>query len=96
MGVTHTVDYKCHNRGVITELILHKHTCINRKVGVLDAVYSVMFYLVRCLWPVCRAMLQSNWQKAVELILKPRGGGRKMSLSYVQTNNKQTNMPYYL
>ena len=36
MGVTNTVDYKCHNRGVITELILHKHTCINRKVGVLD------------------------------------------------------------
>ena len=36
MGVTITVDYKCHNRGVITELILHKHTCINRKVGVLD------------------------------------------------------------
>ena len=36
MGVTNTVDYKCHNRGVITELILHKHTCINRKIGVLD------------------------------------------------------------
>ena len=36
MGVANTVDYKCHNRGVITELILHKHTCINRKVGVLD------------------------------------------------------------
>ena len=36
MGVTNTVDYKCHNRGVITELILHKHTCINRMVGVLD------------------------------------------------------------
>ena len=36
MGVTNTFDYKCHNRGIITELILHKHTCINRKVGVLD------------------------------------------------------------
>jgi len=68
----------------------------NRYISFTNGVYSVMFYLVRCLWPVCRAMLQSNWQKAVELILKPRGGGRAMSLSYVQTNKKQINMPYYL
>ena len=43
MGVTNTVDYKCHNRGVITELILHKHTCINRMVGVLDPPNKILY-----------------------------------------------------
>ena len=43
MGVTNTVDYKCHNRGVITELILHKHTCINRKVGVLYPPNKILY-----------------------------------------------------
>ena len=43
MGVTNTVDYKCHKRGVITELILHKHTCINRKVGILDPPNKILY-----------------------------------------------------
>ena len=36
IGVTITIGYKCHSRGVITKLISHTHTCTNRKAGVLD------------------------------------------------------------
>ena len=42
IGVTITIGYKCHSRGVITKLI-SLHTCTNRKAGVLDSPSKIVY-----------------------------------------------------
>ena len=48
IGVTITIGYKCHSRGVITKLISHTHTCTNRKAGVhlmaTDRRYPLVYH----------------------------------------------------
>ena len=43
IGVTITIGYKCHSRGVITKLISHTHTCTNRTAGVLDPPSKILY-----------------------------------------------------
>ena len=44
MGVTITIGHKCDNRGEITKLNSHTHTCTNRKVRVLDPEQNIVQY----------------------------------------------------
>ena len=43
IGMTITIGYKCHSRGVITKLISHTHTCTNRKAGILDPTSKIVY-----------------------------------------------------